>query len=110
MSMKTCKHSRCAVCKNVNDRKLFRFIYGERAPDIYICENAIYKITNDDGNYFIIESLEAIKKYTRCYSICDPFTARPIFLNAKNFEIVCEERFYKECCKEPEVTLFGSGE
>jgi len=102
--LKTCKHSNCAVCKNINERDVFKSILQTIHPEIYICEHAMYKITNSKGWEFILPSLEYITKGSRAYFVRDIYTAFVIYLNRDNFEVVCSKE--GECEVTPYVAEY----
>ncbi len=102
---KTCEHSDCAVCLKLEEREIFKSILKNRHPDLYICPHSAYKITNSDGNYFIIPSLECVSKSNKGYFVLDFYTSMRIFLNRENFEVICSNN--TECKnKEPIVILY----
>ena len=103
---KACIHSDCAVCKQVEDRDLFKLILQDMYPDVYVCEHAMYKILcNGEKSFIIIPSLRDISCTNKGYFIKDIFTGIPIYLNASNFEIICS-KMGKCGITEPYVTEY----
>jgi len=99
--LNACEHSNCAVCKNIEERDVFRKILKTIHPEVYTCKYAMYKITNNQGNSFLIFSLNCVLKTHKGYFIRDPFTDDLIHLNADNFKVVCSKG--GECHQEPYV-------
>ena len=96
--LKACKHSGCAICANIEEREIFKYILKTIHPELYICKKAMYKIINSDGNYFIIPSLDAVEQGNRGYYIKDIYTPYHIQLNRSNVEVVC-------CCNDSECAI-----
>ena len=90
MNYHNCKHSNCAVCSKLEERKIFEFILKRKYPDVYLCGHVAYKITGEDGNHFIIKDISCVLKRTRGYYLINPFTGNEIKLNSNNVEILCE--------------------
>lgn len=98
--LKTCKHStaNCAVCKNIEDRDVFKVILKKMHPEVFFCEHAVYQVTNYNGAKFIITSLEYLLKGKKGYYIQDLFSeSRVIYLGETNFKVLCTCR--DECLK-----------
>lgn len=104
--MKRCKFQNVAICREIKEREIFRKIFRIQHPPIQICDKALYKITNNAGKSFIINSLYCIEyEENRECSVTDFFTGMPIFLNNENFSILCPLS-EEECeCSEEEVVL-----
>lgn len=100
--LKTCVHQNCAVCTDIKKRELFKSILGTSTPDIYVCEHAVYRVKNSDGDKFTLQSLDGICKGTSGCYVQDLYTANIIFLNKENFEILCSKEgkcTLTPCCK-----------
>lgn len=87
--LKTCKHSDCAVCKKIKEREIFCSILQTVHPEMFMCENAMYRITNKEGWKFIIYSLDCVVKSQKSYFVQDFYTSSIIYLNKDNFEVLC---------------------
>ena len=84
---------------------MFQDILKKSFPDIVLCSEAIYKVTNDDGNTFEI-NLDDIKEGFRGYYLTDIYTGRCIYLgDIQKFEIFCTNS--KNCTKEPYVAVYS---
>lgn len=104
--MKRCKFNGIAICRNVEERKIFSHIYQKLYPPIQICDKALYQITNYKGEKFIIENLKLIKggDNRECF-IIDIYTGQLLFLNEKNFSVVCPLSGDECECSKEEVVL-----
>lgn len=87
--LKPCKYSDCAVCHKIENRDVFKSILKSSYPDVCICEHAIYKVTSANGQDFILPSLDYILKGRVEYFIRDIYTAKIIYLNKNNFQVMC---------------------
>ena len=105
---KTCKHSKCAVCKRIEEREVFKSILKTLYPEIYICKHAMYKITNADGADILLPTLENICDGRQGYYIMDVYTSKYIYLNKENFEIICTK--HGECNCELYVSEYIPGQ
>lgn len=103
--LKVCKHSNCAVCKKIEERNIFSSILRTLYPETFICEHAMYKVTNFNGGEFILPSLEYICEGKQGYYVIDIFTSRYIYLNKDNFEVVCSNQ--DECNVTPYVAEYN---
>ena len=103
--LKACKHSNCAVCKEVENRDIFKYILKTLYPEVYICEHAMYKITSLEGSEIIIPTLEYICDGRQGYYIMDPYTSKYIYLNKENFEVLCSSQ--GECNCQPYVAKYN---
>lgn len=102
--MELCKFQRCAVCLDVKYRAVFRYALKDRHPEVKICSEASYKITNNHGDSFIISNLDHIKEGVKGFYIIDLYTAMPIYLSDKNFEILCNS---ENCRAIDYVTIYN---
>ena len=99
--MELCKFQKCAVCSDIKYRNIFKYVFKRNFPDVYICSNAVYKIINHDGNYFIIKNLDQIKQgFNGRFYVID-YRNNYIFLSDTNFEVICNSK--NNCTKEPYV-------
>lgn len=89
--LQECKHSNCAVCKHKEERDVFKYILGQRYPDFFLCEHAMYKVTNSDGGEFILASLEFVLRGKNGFFVRDVFSTKTIFLNKDNLKVVCSK-------------------
>lgn len=105
--MELCKFQRCAVCPDIKYRNVFRYALKERNPEVKICSEASYKITNYNGDSFIITNLEHIREGTKGFYVIDLYTAMPIYLSNKNFEILCN--CTAECKATEYVAIYSNG-
>jgi len=103
--LKACKHSNCAVCKQIKERDIFKQILEKVYPEIYICEHAMYQITNSEGAKFIIPSLDCICDGKQGYYVIDVYTGRYIYIKDNNFELLCSKQ--GDCNCEPYVKEFN---
>lgn len=87
--MEFCKFQKCAVCTDAKYRNVFQYTLKERYPEVKICSEASYKITNNKGESFIVSNLDNIKEGIKGFYIIDLYTAMPIYLSNENFEILC---------------------
>ena len=88
--LETCRHSNCAVCKSEEDRNIFEFVFKKKHPDMFFCENAMYKITNASGEEIILTSLDRVSKGNKGYFIYDiTKNSSLIYLNKINFKVLC---------------------
>lgn len=87
--MKECKHCGCAVCKRIEERKVFESIYQTKFFPIYVCEHAMYAIKNSRGEEFIINSLGDVSKNKTGYYVHDLYTFMLINLTKNNVRILC---------------------
>lgn len=104
--LKACKHSKCAVCKQIKERKVFSQILKTLYPETYICEHAMYQITNNEGRKFLIPSLDCLCDGKQGYYLIDVYTGRYIYVKEDNFEIRCSKQ--GECKCEPYVKDFNT--
>lgn len=103
--MKSCQFQNCAVCSDLKYRKMFQNILKKVFPDIILCTEAIYKVTNDYGNTFEID-LENIMEGTRGYYLTDIYTGRRIYLvDIQKLEIFCANP--ENCRKQPYVAVYS---
>lgn len=102
--MKRCKHSNCAICTNSKYRDIFSFVLKNKYPDIYFCDNCIYKITTPFGYCFKTENLEDIKRDSKGYYWMDIYKNMKVYLSKGNFTIICKNE--GECNKTPETFRF----
>jgi len=103
--IETCKHSNCAVCKQIEDRVVFESILKTVHPEVYICEHASYRITDPSGFQIILPSLERLEKGRYGYYILDTFTSDRIYINKDNFEVLCFKS--EECNITPYVAEYN---
>ena len=97
---KECKHSECAVCKQLEDRKVFKQTLETLHPEVFLCPHAAYEVvTNNNGGSFILPSLEFVKFSRGRYWVSDVYTALPILLRKSNLKVVCTKD--GECNCEP---------
>ena len=99
--MIVCEHSNCAVCADIKEREVFKFILKTIHPDTYICKNARYQITNHNGAKFLISSLEFTSETEDGYYVRDMFTSEMIKLNKDNLQVMCIKK--GECEEKPLV-------
>lgn len=103
---KLCKHSKCAVCRKESEREIFSSIFQTSYPDLILCKDVKYKITNLNGGEFILPLLEeyVIKRKGK-YFVQDIYSSRLICLDKNNFKIICTN--CEECSKIPEVKEYN---
>lgn len=87
--MKLCKHQDCAVCRDIGHRNIFEYILNKRNPDVYLCSHARYVATNYKGEKFYL-NIDNIHKGKSGYYTIDPYRGQPIYLNKKNFMVICK--------------------
>ena len=89
---KLCKYQNCAVCNEIKDREVFKYILKTVHPETYVCKNAAYAIKSFLGGEFIISSLEFVKHGSNGYYVLDMYTGRVLYLNANNVTIICTKQ------------------
>lgn len=104
--MEFCKFQKCAVCMDSKHRKFFKWLFKELYPEIKICPEAKYRITNYNGDSFVISNLDHIREGKNGFYIFDKYTGIPIYLSSENFKILCESN--PEKCKAIDyVTIYN---
>lgn len=103
--MECCKFQKYAVCRDAKYRNFFKRIFKKLYPEIKICSKSNYKITNYNGESFIISSLDQIKEGPKGLYILDIYTGMPIYISSENFEILCNCN-PENCSAIDYVTLF----
>lgn len=106
--LKPCEHSNCAVCKKVEERKIFKSVLKTFFPEVILCEHAMYKITNSNESEFILPTLECICEGKQGYYVIDVYTSRYIYLNKENFEVICTKN--GECAVTPYTQEYIPGQ
>lgn len=104
---KVCKHSDCAVCKDIKDREIFKQVLGKLHPEVFICPYAEYRITSHNGGTFTLPSLEFVRKSKRFY-VRDVYTFYYITLDKNNLKVMCTKTGACDC--EPFVTVVSDGD
>ena len=105
--MEFCKFQEVAVCADIKYRNLFQYVLRKKHPDVKICSDVSYKITNNNGDSFIITNLEHIREGTKGFFLIDLYTAMPIYLSTKNFQILCNSA--TECKATEYVAIYSDG-
>ena len=102
---KLCKYQNCAVCNEIKDREVFKYILKTVHPETYVCKNAAYAIKSFLGGEFIIPSLEFVKHGSNGYYILDMYTGGVIYLNTNNVTIICTKQG-RTCEEKPFVVEY----
>lgn len=102
---KLCKYQMCAVCKNINERDVFKSILKNIHPETYICEHAAYAIKSSHGGEFIITRLDFLKNTSKGYYVIDMYIGNELYLNTSNVTIICTKQG-KTCEQQPFVVEY----